>query len=95
MWKYLKKLNASVNAECDGKSLMRDCLPQATGPLSRIMPTNAIESASEAVLKCLEQTEQAKLGRYQKYSSKEKADIGKRAVEYSITTSSLHQQLCT
>ena len=83
MWKYLKKI--SVESQYDKKPSMNDCLPQESGPLSRSVPSNAIASANKAVLKSMENAKQTRKGKYGKYSSKEKADMGRRAAEFGIT----------
>ena len=83
MWKYLKKI--SVESQYDKKPSMNDCLPQESGPLSRNVPSSAIASANKAVLKSMENAKQVRRGKYGKYSSKEKADIGRKAVEFGIT----------
>ena len=83
MWKYLKKI--SVESQYDKKPSMNNCLPQESGPLSRSVPSSAIASANEAVLKSIENAQQTRRGKYGKYSSKEKADIGRRAAEFGIT----------
>ena len=81
MWKYVKKISA------ENKSSTKDCLPQENGLLSRSIPSSAIASANKAVLKSMENaTKQERRGKYGKYSTKERAEIGKRAAEFGITS---------
>ena len=81
MWKYLKRISA------ENKPSTKDCLPQESGPLSRSIPSSAIASANKAVLKSMESaTKQEGRGKYGKYSSKERAEVGRRAAEFGITS---------
>ena len=81
MWKYFKKI--SVESEYDKKPSMNDCLPQESGPLMRSIPSSAIASANKAVFKSMENAKQTRRG---KYNSKEKANIGRRAAEFGVTS---------
>ena len=81
MWKYLKRISA------ENKPSTKDCLPQESGPLSRSIPSSAIASANKAVLKSMESAmKQEGRGKYGKYSSKERAEVGRRAAEFGITS---------
>ena len=81
MWKYVKKIGA------ENKPSMKDCLPQENGLLSKIIPSSTIASANKAVLKLMEDTtRQERRGKYGKYSLKERAEVGKRAAEFGITS---------
>ena len=64
-----------------------ECLPDASGPLAIAMPSDSITAANSSVEKVFKQTEAKKpRGEYQVYTAKERAEIGKRAVVYGITS---------
>ena len=78
--KYLKL------KQCDSKNCL-ECLPDASGPLALAMPSGSIASANSSVEKALKQTEAKKpRGEYKVYTAKERAEIGKRAAVYGITS---------
>ena len=78
--KYLKL------KQCDSKNCL-ECLPDASGPLALAMPSGSIASANSSVEKALKQTEAKKpCGEYKVYTAKERAEIGKRAAVYGITS---------
>ena len=79
--KYVKKISAK------NKPSTKDCLPQENGLLSRSIPSSTIASANKAVLKSMEDaTKQERRNKYGKYSSKGRAEIGRRAAEFGITS---------
>jgi len=67
-------------------------LPNPSGVLSKAIPSSAIQSANTAVREVLIEREapNAKRGRYQHYSDKEKAEIAKRAIDHGITDTVRH-----
>ena len=67
-------------------------LPNPSGPLSKAIPSSAIESANAAVREVVieRQAPNAKRGKYQHYSDKEKAEIAKRAIDHGITDTVRH-----
>ena len=78
--KYLKL------KQCDSMNCL-ECLPDASGPLALAMPSGSIASANSSVEKALKQTEAKKpRGEYKVYTAKERAEIGKRAAVYGITS---------
>ena len=78
--KYLKL------KQCDSKNCL-ECLPDASGPLALAMPSGSIASANSSVEKALKQTEAKKpRSEYKVYTAKERAEIGKRAAVYGITS---------
>ena len=64
-----------------------ECLPDASGPLAIAMPSDSITAANSSIEKVFNQTEAKKpRGEYQVYTTKERAEIGKRAAVYGITS---------
>ena len=69
-----------------------ECLPNPSGPLALAMPSSSITAANSSVAKVLEkhqkpQTEAKKSrGEYRTYTAKERAEIGKRAAVYGISS---------
>ena len=61
-----------------------DSLPVPHGPLARVIPSTAIESANREVQTVLDEAKSRKRGPYRKYSPKERAEIGKFAVENGV-----------
>ena len=64
-------------------------LPNPLGALSKTILSSVIKAANTAVRKVLVNSENeapdAKQGRYQHYSDKERAEIAKRAIDHGIT----------
>ena len=65
-----------------------ECLPDASGPLAIAMPSGSITAANSTVERVFKQTPEANKprGEYQVYTAKERAEIGKRAAVYGITS---------
>ena len=92
--KYFKRIEPKKSEKID------EVLPKTDGPLSTLMPTSAIEAANKAVRDTLLDSETSAVtetdggndsvtkrrGNYQFFSPKEKAELGKRAAEYGITS---------
>ena len=64
-------------------------LPSPTGPLSKEIPSSIVAANAE-VSKVLNEKFSIKRGEYNKLTSKEKAEIGKRASEYGIASTIRH-----
>jgi len=67
-------------------------LPNPSGPLSKAIPSSAIESVNAAVREVVieRQVPNAKRWKCQHYSDKEKAEIAKRAIDHGITDTVHH-----
>ena len=67
-------------------------LPNPSGVLSKSIPSSAIKAANTAIREVLIEKEEpdAKRGRYQHYSRKERAEIAKRAIDHGITDTIRH-----
>ena len=65
-------------------------LPSPTGPLSKEIPSSSIVAANAEVSKVLNEKFSIKRGEYTKLTSKEKAEIGKRASEHGIASTIRH-----
>ena len=67
-------------------------LPSPKGPLSAVVPPDAIRSMNREVEKVIEQSSTEKWERdpYVKFTSSQRALIGKRAAEHSVTSSIRH-----
>ena len=91
--KYFKQIEPKKSEKIDA------VLPKTDGPLSTLMPTSAIQAANQAVRATLLDSESPVTetdegndcttkhrGNYQFFSPKEKAELGKRAAEYGITS---------
>ena len=67
-------------------------LPSPKGPLSAVVPPDAIRSMNREVEKVIEQssTEKRERGPYIKFTSSQRALIGKRAAEHGVTSSIRH-----
>ena len=64
-------------------------IPSPKGPLSAVVPPDAIRSMNREVEKVIEQssTEKRERGPYVKFMSSQRALIGKRAAEHGVTSS--------
>ena len=92
--KYFKRIEPKKSEKIDA------VLPKTDGPLSTLMPTSAIQAANKAVRATLLDSESPSVtetdggndsatirrGNYQFFNPKEKAELGKRAAEYGITS---------
>ena len=92
--KYFKRIEPKKSEKIDA------VLPKTDSPLSTLMPTSAIHAANKAVRVTLLDTESPSVteadggndgatkcrGNYQFFSPKEKAELGKRAAKYGITS---------
>jgi len=97
--KYFKRAEPTKNEKIDS------VLPKVDGPLGKLMPMSAIRAANTAVrAKLLESRHVTEAdaaagsdgdtikhrGRYQIFTSKERAEYGRRAAEYGITPAIRH-----
>ena len=91
--KYFKRIEPKKSEKIDA------VLPKTDGPLSTLMLTSVIQAANQAVRATLLDSESPvtetdggndcttkRRGNYQFFSPKEKAELGKRAAEYGITS---------
>ena len=67
----------------------KSVLPSPTGHLSKEIPSSSIVAANAEVSKVLNEKFSIKRGEYTNLTSKEKAEIGKRASEHLLLDTSL------
>jgi len=95
--KYFKPLVAKKKDPDECASI--NILPDPEGPLSQLIPSSAILAANKDVAKVLkweggqgteEFISRDCRGKYQHYTSKERAEIGKRAAEFGLMSAVRH-----
>ncbi len=61
-------------------------LPDPRGPLSKIIPSSSISAANSEVEKCGETADCKKRSHYTKFTSEQRAEIGRRAAEHGVAS---------